>query len=159
MVITNSRRASPFRPCCTPSPPTKSLGFRRFDSSRLLILKGGNSHVRRIYRGSPGKFDSRTLSRKTLSRWTGRKSPSHGLTRKWVARILEWTAQGPGPNFCPAAKVSQASASHWATSANLLDEMSSEDSLSSPVQNPDQQWCTPASILNGCSYPMSCYTK
>ena len=25
-----------------------------------------------FYRGSPGKFDSRTLSRKTLSRWTGR---------------------------------------------------------------------------------------
>ena len=24
------------------------------------------------YRESPGKFDSRTLSRKTLSRWTGR---------------------------------------------------------------------------------------
>ena len=24
-----------------------------------------------FYRGSPGKFDSRTLSRKTLSRWTG----------------------------------------------------------------------------------------
>ena len=23
-------------------------------------------------RGSPGKFDSRTLSRKTLNRWTGR---------------------------------------------------------------------------------------
>ena len=23
-------------------------------------------------RGSPGKFDSRTLNRKTLSRWTGR---------------------------------------------------------------------------------------
>ena len=32
----------------TPSPPTKSLGFRGFDSSRLLILRGGNSHVRRI---------------------------------------------------------------------------------------------------------------
>ena len=30
----------------TPSPPTKSSGFRSFDSSRLLILKGGNSHVR-----------------------------------------------------------------------------------------------------------------
>ena len=30
------------------SPPTKSLGFRGFDSSRLLILKGGNSHVRRV---------------------------------------------------------------------------------------------------------------
>ena len=30
----------------TPSAPTKSLGFRGFDSSRLLILRGGNSHVR-----------------------------------------------------------------------------------------------------------------
>ena len=29
----------------TPSPPTKSLGFRGFDSSKLWILKGGNSHV------------------------------------------------------------------------------------------------------------------
>ena len=26
-----------------------------------------------FYRESPGKFDSRTLNRKTLSRWTGRK--------------------------------------------------------------------------------------
>ena len=42
-------------------PPTKSSGFRGFDSSKLLII-----------RGSPGKLDSRTLSRKTLSRWTGR---------------------------------------------------------------------------------------
>ena len=25
-----------------------------------------------FYRGSPGKFDSRTLSRTTLNRWTGR---------------------------------------------------------------------------------------
>ena len=32
----------------TASPPTKSLGFRGFSSSKLLILKGGNSHVRRI---------------------------------------------------------------------------------------------------------------
>ena len=30
----------------TPSPPTKSLGFEGFDSSRLLILRGENSHVR-----------------------------------------------------------------------------------------------------------------
>ena len=30
----------------TPSPPTKSLGFEGIDSSRLLILRGGNSHVR-----------------------------------------------------------------------------------------------------------------
>ena len=27
-----------------------------------------------LYRGSPGKFDSRTLSRKTLNRWTGRNN-------------------------------------------------------------------------------------
>ena len=32
----------------TPSPPTKSLGFEGLDSSRLLILRGGNSHVRCI---------------------------------------------------------------------------------------------------------------
>ena len=32
----------------TPNLPTKSLDFRGFDSSRLLILRGGNSHVRRI---------------------------------------------------------------------------------------------------------------
>ena len=32
----------------TPSPPTKSFDFREFDSSRLLILKGENSHVRMI---------------------------------------------------------------------------------------------------------------
>ena len=30
----------------TPSPPTKSFDFRGFDSSKLSILKGGNSHVR-----------------------------------------------------------------------------------------------------------------
>ena len=57
----------------TPSPPTKSLGFEGFDLSRLLIPRGGNSHVRGIYRTSPGEFDSRTLSRETPSRWTGRK--------------------------------------------------------------------------------------
>ena len=32
----------------TPSPPIKSLDFRGFDSSKLLVLKGGNSHSRRI---------------------------------------------------------------------------------------------------------------
>ena len=35
----------------TPSLPITSLGFRGFDSSRLLILKGGNSHVRIIVQG------------------------------------------------------------------------------------------------------------
>ena len=52
----------------TPSPPIKSLDFRGFDSSRLLILRGGNSHVRGILQGvSRKKFDSRALNR-----WTGR---------------------------------------------------------------------------------------
>ena len=32
----------------TPSPPIKSLDFRGFDSSKLLILRGGNSHIHRI---------------------------------------------------------------------------------------------------------------
>ena len=32
----------------TASPPTKSFDFRGFDSSKLLILRGGNSHVRII---------------------------------------------------------------------------------------------------------------
>ena len=32
----------------TPSPPIKSFDFRGFDSSKLLILRGGNSHVHRI---------------------------------------------------------------------------------------------------------------
>ena len=35
-------------PVLTPSPPTKSLGFGGFDSSKLLILRVGNSHVRLI---------------------------------------------------------------------------------------------------------------
>ena len=29
-----------------------------------------------FYGESPGKFDSRTLNRKTLNRWTGRTTPS-----------------------------------------------------------------------------------
>ena len=55
-----------------PSPPTKSSGFRGFDSSRLLILRGGILMSVNFDRGSPGKFDSRALNRKTLNRWTGR---------------------------------------------------------------------------------------
>ena len=30
----------------TPSPPTRSFDFTGFDVSKLLILKGGHSHVR-----------------------------------------------------------------------------------------------------------------
>ena len=35
----------------TASPTNKSLDFREFDSSRLLILKVGNSHVIGILQG------------------------------------------------------------------------------------------------------------
>ena len=58
----------------TPNPPTKSLGFRGFDSSKLLIIRSGILMSVEFYRGSPGKFDSRTLNRKTLNRWTGRNA-------------------------------------------------------------------------------------
>ena len=34
-----------------------------------------------FYRESPGKFDSRTLSRETLSRWTGRTRKRHPPTQ------------------------------------------------------------------------------
>ena len=37
--------ASSAIPILTPSPPTKSFDFRGFDSSKFLILKGGNSYV------------------------------------------------------------------------------------------------------------------
>ena len=33
----------------TPSPPIQSLDFRGLDSSKLLILRGGNSHVHWIW--------------------------------------------------------------------------------------------------------------
>ena len=33
-------------------------------------------------RGSPGNFDSRTLSRETLGRWTGRTQTSDA--REWI---------------------------------------------------------------------------
>ena len=45
-VFSFSSRIVKFVVTITPSPPTKSLDFEGFDSSRLLILKGGNSHVR-----------------------------------------------------------------------------------------------------------------
>ena len=55
-----------------PSPPAKSLDFEGFDSSRLLILRVGILMSIEFDRESPERFDSRTLNRKTLSRWTGR---------------------------------------------------------------------------------------
>ena len=38
-----------------------------------------------FYRESPGKFDSRTLNRKTLNRWTGRTS-IESLDKSWSSR-------------------------------------------------------------------------
>ena len=35
-------------------------------------------------RGSPGKFDSRTLSRETLSRWTRRRPPCETSNRVYI---------------------------------------------------------------------------
>ena len=35
-----------------------------------------------LYRESPGKFDSRTLNRKTLNRWTGRIISVHARPRQ-----------------------------------------------------------------------------
>ena len=40
-----------------------------------------------FYRGSPGKFDSRTLNRTTLNRWTGR-SASGALVRVSACYVI-----------------------------------------------------------------------
>ena len=77
----------------TPSPPTKSLDFEGLDSSRLLILRGGIRMPIEFDRGSPGKFDSRTLNRKTLSRWTGRIcacARSEALHAVPAYKLLSW---------------------------------------------------------------------
>ena len=41
-----------------------------------------------LYRESPGKFDSRTPSRKTLNRWTGRISSSVVVIITIVSNIM-----------------------------------------------------------------------
>ena len=50
----------------TPSPPTESLDFRGFDSSRLLILKVGNSHVRDFIGSLPESSNQGLLVGKLL---------------------------------------------------------------------------------------------
>ena len=45
------------------------------------------------YRESPGKFDSRTLSRKTLSRWTGRTAILWQKRQKGVLLFDTWLCQ------------------------------------------------------------------
>ena len=49
------------------------------DSSRLLILRGGIFMSVNFDSGSPGKFDSRTLNREALNRWTGRRNGVDGF--------------------------------------------------------------------------------
>ena len=58
------------------------VGFRGFDSSIILSLKGWNSHVHRgfpgkgwnshVHRGFPGKFESSNVSRDIHAYLTGR---------------------------------------------------------------------------------------
>ena len=45
-ISRNSSSSSSSSSSSTPSPPTKSLDFGGFDSGKLLVLKGGNAHVR-----------------------------------------------------------------------------------------------------------------
>ena len=53
-----------------------------------------------FYRESPGKFDSRTLSRETLNRWTGRswtlctRTSDPGRFAKGSAKLLEEDSLG-----------------------------------------------------------------
>ena len=42
-----------------------------------------------FYRESPGKLDLRTLSRKTLNRWTGR------IVHVWGLLVFQFEARGP----------------------------------------------------------------
>ena len=54
-----------------------------------------------FYKGSPGKFDSGTLSRKTLCRWTGRmheRGPVQLGLRPGTTRLAaQWTRHAAAP--------------------------------------------------------------
>ena len=56
-----------------PSPPTKSLGFGGFDSSRLLILRGRAFLCPLNFIRSLPESLTQGLNRTTLNRWTGRR--------------------------------------------------------------------------------------
>ena len=62
---------------------TKILDFRGFDSGRILILRGWNSHV---HRESPRNFESRNLSRDNLNWETGRGIGRRGSRRAGARR-------------------------------------------------------------------------
>ena len=72
------------RPCLLPVYPlsrttnlrTKIVDFRGFDSSRILVLRGG---IPRPTGNFPGKFESSNLSRDNVSREIGRKKGTPGI--------------------------------------------------------------------------------
>ena len=80
----------------TPSPPAKSFDFEGFDSSELLILKVGILMSVEFYRESPGSFDSRTLNRTTLSRWTGHITGRGAEAAPGRRAAVGQVARGPG---------------------------------------------------------------
>ena len=47
-----------------------------------------------FYRESPGKFDSRTLSREALSRWTGRRFPAGRATPRERRACAQYRCRG-----------------------------------------------------------------
>ena len=68
---------SPHRdaPQCTPNLPTNIVDFRGFDSSTILISRGGIPRPLGIPRDFPGKFDSSNVSRDNVSREIGHSQP------------------------------------------------------------------------------------
>ena len=50
-----------------------------------------------FYRESPGKFDSRTLNRKTLDRWTGRRQTYKTKQKRNETNNNKEKLSGPGP--------------------------------------------------------------
>ena len=76
---------------CTPNPPTKIVGFGGFDSSTILIQKGGIP-TSLGPRDFPRKFDSSNVSRDNVSREIGRKHmffSESGNCRYMLVRVLK----------------------------------------------------------------------
>ena len=72
----------PARSAGTANLRTQILELRGFDSSRILmVIKGWNSQA---HRESPGKFESRNLSRDNLSREIGRSKGFSLLVRDFL---------------------------------------------------------------------------
>ena len=65
-------------------------------------------------RGSPAKFDSRTLNRKTLSRWTGRITQASNGTTQQKSKEIHGKSYGkpkiPAPRRLPGKSVQRRTA-------------------------------------------------